>query len=192
MWDEVISKILIGVGEAMNSPGEGMSCTTATLLVHVAIPLEAHPGQLELGCKKMWPNHADKEMQDSSDIVSGGFWLIRRRLIKDKGMKRLGTQVGGWISVFGRKSGSGMPFAVGDVASRVNLGACDGATDFNDVLIAQPFGVANEGPFFVHLFPSERKVGRFFKGGAVVHDDKKKLMRDAMLGEIRNSQSRPK
>ncbi|KAJ7246987.1 hypothetical protein C8J57DRAFT_1241144 [Mycena rebaudengoi] len=33
-----------------------------TLLVCIAIPLEANPGQLELGCENMWPNHADKGM----------------------------------------------------------------------------------------------------------------------------------
>ncbi|KAJ7267769.1 hypothetical protein C8J57DRAFT_1228393 [Mycena rebaudengoi] len=157
----------------------------ATLLVHIAIPLEAHPGQLELGCKNMWPNHADKgrslRLEILRDFRDAGFvghclgrFLVDPALFTEQGIhlrefcapgKRVFMQDKGqrhkktwhlswrsWISVFGRKSGSGMPFAVGDVASWVDLGACDGATDFDDVLIAQPFGVANEGPFFVHLF----------------------------------------
>ncbi|KAJ7262127.1 hypothetical protein C8J57DRAFT_1232248 [Mycena rebaudengoi] len=178
MWDEIISKILIGVGEVMNSPGGGGCRTTVTLLVRIAIPLEAHPGQLELGCENMWPNHADKghmetvilEMQDLSDIVSGGFWLIRHRLPRGLRACAVGLLAPDSLSTgVGRLMRLALELAELDLClwpkewfrdairhrrcrqQRVDLGACDGATDFDDVLIVQPFGVANEGPFFVHL-----------------------------------------
>ncbi|KAJ7238901.1 hypothetical protein C8J57DRAFT_1246232 [Mycena rebaudengoi] len=317
MWDEVISKILIGVGEGLSGPihGDGgevtnfWSClsethktteahaldadlsredesggggcrTTVTLLVRIAIPFEAHPGQLELGFENMWPNHADKDPRSplplpppplgsvlsllmsprastTSSIAKQAAAIAaakareeektyvamkkKKKKVKqesainvDDGPKDEEGPVGGKEDIARRRiiarrcrpsqspsespenrrqeSYSDRPYCLGrflvDPASfgiasfkcavgllapdslstavghltrlalelaeldlclwpkewfrdaicrrrcrqrRVNLGACDGATDFDDVLIVQPFGVANEGPFFVHL-----------------------------------------
>ncbi|KAJ7267121.1 hypothetical protein C8J57DRAFT_1228734 [Mycena rebaudengoi] len=204
MWDEVISKILIGVVEGLSGPihgdggevtnfwsclcethktteahtldadlsredesgGGGMSCTTVTLLVRISVPLEAHPGQLELGCENIWPNHADKEMQDSSDIVSGGFWLIRCRL--PRGLQAcvvgllapdsLSIAVGRLARLALKLAGKRVEFNGFVKMKRVDLGARDGATDFDDVLIVQPFGIANEGPFLSIFYERSQKT----------------------------------